>query len=195
MELNIIVVGTGGQGSVLAGKLLAAPAIKKGLFARTSETIGMAQRGGSVTSHVRFSDVPDGVPSPILGQKCADLLIAMELSETIRVLPLLKDDGVVITCNNAVFPTTGNYDPSVMSDYLNKAAPGALIADVTDFIEKNGAKTLNVFLLALAAESGNLPFTTDELEESVRENVPVKFLDVNLTAFNAGRRTYEKLKS
>jgi indolepyruvate ferredoxin oxidoreductase beta subunit len=195
MEYNIILVGTGGQGTVLAGKLLSTPAIKKGLFARTSETIGMAQRGGSVTSSVRISDNDDGVPSPLLGSKTADMLIAMELSETVRILHLLKDDGVIVTCNNAVFPTTGNYEPEEFLAYLKKAAPNALVADVSQFIEENGAKALNVFMLALAAETGKLPFTADELEESVRENIPAKFLEINLTAFNAGRKSHGKLKS
>jgi len=190
MEYNIIIAGTGGQGTVLAGKLLSTPAIKKGLFARTSETIGMAQRGGSVTSHVRFSDNDDAVPSPILGQKTADMLIAMELSETVRVLPLLKDNGVIFTCNNAVFPTTGNYEPEEFLTYLKKAAPDAFIADTAEFIKENGAKTLNVFLLGLAAASGNLPFTADELEEALRETIPAKFLEINLTAFGAGKEAY-----
>jgi len=195
MEYNIIIAGTGGQGTVLASKLISAPAIKKGLFARTTETIGMAQRGGCVTSHVRFSDSDDGVPSPMLGAGTVDLIIVMELSETIRHLYMLKNGGKVITCNNAVFPTTGNYEPNVMSDYLAKAAPDAIVADVSQYITTHGAKALNVFLLALAAESGNLPYTADEFEESLKEIIPQQHIGVNLTAVEEGRKCYGSLKS
>jgi len=190
MEYNIIISGTGGQGTVLASRLIAAAAIKKGLFARTSETIGMAQRGGCVTSHVRLAAGGKIPSSPILGAKTADMLIAMEIAEAVRVLPLLKDNGTVIACDHAVFPITGAYDKNEVTAYLQKIAPNARITACADFIAAHSAKALNVFLLAAAAESGKLPFTADELEEAVRENVPPKFLEINLTAFNAGKEAY-----
>ncbi|MCL2019432.1 MAG: indolepyruvate oxidoreductase subunit beta [Oscillospiraceae bacterium] len=194
MEYNIVIAGTGGQGTVLASKLLAGAAMKKGLFARTSETIGMAQRGGSVTSHVRFSENPAAISSPILGLKTADMLIVMELAETVRVLPLIKEGGAIFTCNNAVFPITGSYDASEVLEYLQKAAPDAFIADCINFMQKNkttGTKTLNVFMLGIAAASGELPFSADELEESIRKIISPRFLEINLTAFNAGKKLKE----
>jgi indolepyruvate ferredoxin oxidoreductase beta subunit len=190
MEFNIIISGTGGQGTVLASRLIASAAIKNGYFARTSETIGMAQRGGCVTSHVRLSDTAENNFSPILAQKSADMLIAMEIAEAVRVLPLLKPGGIVIACDHAVFPITGAYDKDEITAYLQQIAPDACITPCVDFIDRHSAKALNVFLLAAAAESGKLPFTPDDLEEAVRENIPKKFLEVNLTAFTAGKEAY-----
>ena len=197
MEYNIIIAGVGGQGTVLASKLIAAAAMKKGFSVRTSETIGMAQRGGCVTSHVRIASARrDAVRcatggnicfSPIIGQKSADMLISMELAETVRVLPLLKDGGTVISCNNAIFPTTGVYNKEEIFSFLKKNTPSAFIADCEDFIKENGTKTLNVYLLAAAAESKKLPFSTSELEEVVRQNIPPKFIELNLSAFKAGK--------
>jgi len=167
--------------------------MKKGLSARTSETIGMAQRGGCVTSHVRFTDDLNDVSSPIIGSKSADMIIAMELAETVRVLPLLKEGGAVMSCNNAVFPITGSYDADGVMAYLKKAAPDSTIADCQAFIKENGAKTLNVFLLALAAASGKLPISANELEEAVREAFcgNQKLLEINLKAFTAGKEAYK----
>jgi len=120
----------------------------------------------------------------------------MELAETVRVLPLLKDSGTVITCNNAVFPTTGAYNQDEILSYLQKNIPSVFIADSKEFIKQNGAKVLNTYLLGAAAQSEatvaseKFPFSVCELEEVVRENVPEKFIELNLTAFKAGKEEY-----
>ena len=189
MEFNVLISGTGGQGSVLASKLIAVAAQKKGFSARTTETIGMAQRGGCVTGHLRLTKDLEITASPILARKSADMILAMELAETVRVLPFLKDGGIVISCNNAVFPITGGYDKDEMMKFLKTTAPNALIADSSEFIAKNSAnaKALNVFVLSFAAANGKFPFDLNDLQAAICETIPEKFLELNLTAFNAGK--------
>lgn len=90
---NILLCGVGGQGTVLASKLIAYAAMKQGLAVRTSETIGMAQRGGCVVSHVRIGRMID---SPLVPRGSADLLLGFEPGETVRCLPYLRQGGTVI---------------------------------------------------------------------------------------------------
>src|SRR5690554_4392083 len=101
--INIIFAGVGGQGTVLASKLVAECAMNKGLNAHTAETIGMAQRGGSVVSHVRIGD---DVYSPLIPYGQTDLLIGFEPCEAVRNLHYLKRDGTVVVSNRIVTPTT-----------------------------------------------------------------------------------------
>ena len=120
--LNCLLAGVGGQGTVLASKLLAQAAIKQGLQARTAETIGMAQRGGCVVSHVRIGRESY---SPLITVGQADVLIGFEPAEAVRCLSYLKKGGTVIVSNNAIKPITDTfskvpYDEKVMLDYLKK---------------------------------------------------------------------------
>ena len=186
MEFNVLISGTGGQGSVLASKLIAVAAQRKGFSARTTETIGMAQRGGCVTGHLRLTKDLESTASPILARKSADMILAMELAETVRVLPFLKDGGIVISCNNAVFPITGGYDKDAMMEFLKKSAPDALVSDCTELMKTN-AKALNVFQLAFATANGKFPFDLSDLETAIRETIPEKFLKINLEAYSAGK--------
>ena len=119
MNKSCLICGVGGQGVVLASRILAKTAMNEQLFARTAETIGMAQRGGSVVSHVRFGET---VHSPLIPFCGADLILALEPAEAVRALDYLKQDGAVVVSKKAVRPVTatlsGSYDGKEMLDYL-----------------------------------------------------------------------------
>ena len=124
--MNCMIAGVGGQGTVLASKLIAAAAMRKGFDVRTTETIGMAQRGGCVVSHVRIGS---NISSPLIPIGAADAIIAFEPAEAVRALPYLSEDGVLIVMDTAVKPVTSSltgdrYQASDMINYLknNKKA-------------------------------------------------------------------------
>ena len=101
--IDILLAGVGGQGTVLAAKVLAQAAQNKGWQVRTAETIGMAQRGGSVVSHVRIGE---GAYSPLIAKGCADAIIAFEPAEAVRAFPYLKKGGSVTVSSSPVKPVT-----------------------------------------------------------------------------------------
>jgi len=173
MTFNCMIAGVGGQGTVLASKLIAAAAIKKGFDVRTTETIGMAQRGGSVFGHVR---VGENIFSPIIPLGGADALIGFEPAETVRQLPFLRKDGSIIVYNS------GNSD---MIQYLKENVQKLTVIEAWR-MTAHSVKTLNVFLLGAAVQSGLLPFDAETLKEVLREMLPERFLEMNLKAFEGG---------
>ena len=191
MIFNILISGIGGQGTVLASKLIAGAAIKCGLDVRTTETIGMAQRGGSVVGHTRIGD---NIFSPLILPGNADLLIAFEPSEAVRQLPFLSPEGTLIVCSNGVKPimdvlSAQTYEAGELINYITANVTKAIIIPGQPIIEKY-AKMLNVALLGVAAQSGVFPFDIEALKETISE-MP-KFKDENLTAFEIGRRLYNE---
>ena len=104
--IDILLAGVGGQGTVLAAKVLAQAAQSKGWQVRTAETIGMAQRGGNVTSHVRMGSNGEAVYSPLITPGTADMVIALEPGEAARALPYLAPAGVLVTATTAIQPVT-----------------------------------------------------------------------------------------
>lgn len=182
---NILLCGVGGQGTVLASKLIAFAAMEKGLQVRIAETIGMAQRGGSVVSHVRIGSE---IHSPLLAKRTADVLIAFEPAEAVRCISYLKQDGTVIVNRKAVRPVTaslqGTYaDGSEMLDYLQEQAESVTILDGEAICDACGSsKVLNIVLLAAAAQSGGLNITPEELKSAIRKRLPQQFHALNLRA-------------
>ena len=189
MSRNIILCGVGGQGTVLASRLISAAAMKEGLPVQSAETIGMAQRGGSVFSHIRIGE---GVNTPMISLGQADLILGFELGETVRQLPYLKEGGKVIAADRAVMPVTaslsGGYDPSVMKSYLQANVPDLTIVEVEEAFKKLGSsKILNLLLLGSALHTGSLGLSETAMLGAVNENVPPKFLELNLKALNYTR--------
>lgn len=190
MSTNVILAGVGGQGAVLASKLLARAAMGRGLPVKTAETIGMAQRGGSVFSHVRIGA---GVHSPLIGRGRADAIVAFEPAEAARQLPFLRAHGMVVTSDAPVVPVsaaTGGpaYDlPAIMS-YLRSAVgeKNLVVVDAAAAERTLGtAKALNVVLLGAAARAGALgPVTADDLADAVRATVRPAFVELDLAALN-----------
>lgn len=195
MKLNCILAGVGGQGTVLASKLIAGAAMEKGLPARTAETIGMAQRGGSVVSHVRIGE---GVFSPLVPKKTADIIIGFEPGEAVRCLDYLKPGGVVVIADKAVRPVTdslgkSSYHGEDMLRYLQETGGKVIVLSVDDVVRETGSeKTLNVALLGAAAESGVLGLTSEELAIALRRRLPEKFHQPNQNALDAGIRAAKK---
>ena len=183
MQKNILLTGVGGQGTVLASKLIAAAAMQKGLPVMSAETIGMAQKGGSVFSHLRIGA---GVMSPMIRRGTADLLLAFEPAEAVRMLPYLKEGGTVVVNSHPVMPVTAalkgtDYTGREMIAYLQDTVPDLLVIDGWQAMQELGnPKVLNVVMLGAALKSGALDFLTEEdLLEAVRAKVKPRFVALN----------------
>lgn len=185
MVTSCLLCGVGGQGIVLASKLIAASAMEKGMLVRTAETIGMAQRGGCVVSHVRYGDKVNSSMIPVGG---ADVIIAFEPAEAVRNLAYLKKNGTVIVNKKAVMPVTASlggssYSGEEMLDYLRKNVKNLVVADGDRICAECGSpKVLNVALLACAANSGALGISVDELKNAIGNRVNPKFRELNFKA-------------
>lgn len=182
---NILLCGVGGQGTVLASKILAKSAMARGETVHTAETIGMAQRGGSVVSHVRIGD---GCYSPLIAHGQADVIVAFEPAEAVRNLVYLKEGGTVVVSNTAVKPVTDalaktDYDAQVMLDYLSRQKLKLIQVDGEAIIAKCGsAKVLNIALLGAAARANCIGMTVSDLRHIIETTLAPKFQQMNLQA-------------
>ena len=185
IEKNIILCGVGGQGTVLASRLLAATAMRLGLEIKTAETIGMAQRGGSVVSHIKIGK---NVHSPIIGEKEADLILGFEIAETLRNLSYLKDGGKIVTSSCPVIPVNAMLGgPPYLLDeitaYLKAVVPDITLIDTISAAKDLGSeKIVNVLMLGQAAKAGLLGFGTEDIMETIKELLPPKLQEINLKA-------------
>lgn len=192
MSKNIILCGVGGQGTILASRLIASACMNKDLPILTAETIGMAQRGGSVFSHVRIGE---GANSPMIAKGQADLIIGFEPGETVRQLPFLRKGGAVVVSNRPVMPVSAlvgksGYDGAEMIRYLQAKVEHLTVVDADRAAgELNSTKTLNVVLLGAAMESGQLGLTKSDLEQAIRQRVPEKLWDLNLKSLEYCSKT------
>jgi len=186
---NCLLCGVGGQGTVLASRIIAAAAMKKGLFARTAETIGMAQRGGSVVSHVRIGET---VTSPMIPQGKADVLIGFEPGEAAANLEYLKQDGIVIVCRSEVTPVTASlgqsgYNGAACVDYLRKQAARCYLIDADEICSACGSsKVLNVALVGALAASGAMDLNIDDIEAVLKERLKPQLVEMNRKALSMG---------
>lgn len=189
MGKNCLLCGVGGQGVVLASKLIAYAAMEKGMNVRTSETIGMSQRGGSVVSHVRMGEL---VYSPMIPKKSADVMIAFEPAEAVRNLQYLKADGVLVVDKKAVKPVTATlsqsqYDGQEELAYLQKKVKNLYMIDGEEICRQAGSsKVLNVVLLGVALGSGVLDIQLDEMKEEIKKHVKPQFVEMNIKALSLG---------
>lgn len=190
---NVLLVGVGGQGTVLAAKVLAQAAQEKGWKVRTAETIGMAQRGGSVVSHVRIGDDGEEVSAPLLALGTADVVIAFEPAEAARAVSYLKPDGVMVTATTALQPVTAALSTTPyrattvvarLREQLDNAATFVAVDDATLCAEVGSQKVLNTLLLAKAVETESLPLDLDDLRRAVEACVKPRFVDLNLAAID-----------
>lgn len=193
--MNCILCGVGGQGTVLASKLIAQSAINQNLPAKTAETIGMAQRGGCVVSHVR---VGSDIYSPIIPKHQADILIGFEPAEAVRNLSYLKTDGTIIVSKKAVMPVTSSlsstaYSGDDMISYLQQIASHVFIVDTDNIcLQCGSSKVMNVALLGAAVASGVLNITIDEMTETLRQKVKPQFFSMNEKALRLGAESVQK---
>jgi indolepyruvate ferredoxin oxidoreductase beta subunit len=205
MKFNCLITGVGGQGTVLMARLIGNAAILRDADVLGAETIGMAQRGGSVVSHIR---VGTGPRSPLIPPGRADLVIAFEPAEAVRVLPYLAPDGRLLALDRGIAPVTSSlavnkgggantgYDPSAMTAYLRQNLGDRLsLIDGEDLIRRCGnARVINTALLGAAIKLGLLPFTAAEIAEVIKTRLPPKFVEMNLTAFKTGQEEVRSVK-
>lgn len=186
---NILIVGVGGQGTLLASVLLGNLALTKGYDVKLSEVHGMAQRGGSVVTHVKVSE--DTVNSPLIEEGDADVIIAFEELEAYRWLPYLKKGGTIYVNTQQILPMPvimgqAEYPENIMK-VLEQEAGTVKAFDALSIAEKCGSvKAVNVVLLGAASK--DLPFDEDAWIKVIEENVKPKFIELNKKAFELGRQ-------
>ncbi|MGD9666042.1 MAG: indolepyruvate oxidoreductase subunit beta [Synergistaceae bacterium] len=195
MFSSIVIAGVGGQGTLLASKILSEAAQRRGLFVRTSETIGMAQRGGSVSSHIRIGsqDV-----SPVIPLRHADVLIGFELAEAARQLNRLKPNASAVVNVDCIIPTNvalrqgEYYCDEYLSAIKNNIGRGFCINAAPMAIEAGDARTLNIVLLGFSVGAGILPFEEDEIREAMECCIKPRLLEINRKAFLMGAEAARK---
>lgn len=185
---NILIVGVGGQGTLLASVLLGNLALSGGYDVKLSEVHGMAQRGGSVVTHVKISK--EGVSSPLIEEGDADVIIAFEELEAYRWLPYLKKGGTMYVNTQQILPMPvilGQAEyPENIRETLEEKAGTVKAFDALKIAEECGSvKAVNVVLLGAASK--DLPFDEDAWLKVIEENVKPKFIDLNKKAFELGR--------
>lgn len=183
---NVIICGTGGQGILLASEILCSAAMFAGNDVKKSEVHGMAQRGGSVSSHVRFGEK---VYSPLVEKGTADLILSMEKMEGLRWAPFLAPKGILLSCDLEIMPMTVNTGDAEYPDVIElmkeqsiscRWIPAFEIAE-----ELGNLRVVNVVLIG--AVSPYLPIEEEYWNKAIEKRVPPKALDVNLKAFRKGR--------
>ena len=194
MNKSILLCGVGGQGTVLASKLIAAAFMQSGEVVHSAETIGMAQRGGSVTSHVRIGE---SAFSPLIPSGCADLILAFEPAEAVRNLPLLRENGAVIANRVPVKPITDmSYDGAEAVDYLKKNVKNAIIVDAEEICREFGSsKFFNIAILGVACAAGKLGLSREQILAEIEKRVPEKYLEQNIKPFQKGERIGESYEA
>ncbi len=192
---DILICGVGGQGTVLASKLIASAAMSENNIVHSAETIGMAQRGGSVTSHVRIGQ---NAFSPLIPDHCADLILSFEPAEAVRNLKFLKKDGAVIVNSQPIKPITETldntgYDGSNMIEYLKQNCKTCIIVDGKYFSDNLGSsKFFNIAILGVACGANKLGLDKDSLIKQIETKVKEKFVEVNKKAFELGIKIGEE---
>ena len=192
---RLVIAGVGGQGTLLASRLIAQSAIDVGLPVKIGETYGMAQRGGPVMGHIQMGE---GVESPQIRPGEADVLLGFEIGEGVRRgVTYLKAGGLALV-NTRKFPPVEVI--SGMMEYPSEDSLLSLLGEVTSRVVTFDATALaelagdaiatNMVLLGAIVESGELPFRGDVVIEALRKSVRATFLETNLKAFRMGRTAY-----
>ncbi|MGB4172610.1 MAG: indolepyruvate oxidoreductase subunit beta [Candidatus Methanoculleus thermohydrogenotrophicum] len=185
-SFDILIVGIGGQGTVLASNVIGEACIIENRSVRSAETHGMAQRGGSVESHIRV----DGKFGSLITPGTADLLIAFDLLEALRYRHYLPEGGRLVVNRHLVVPT------SVYQQELAVPDEESILAALSDLdvtcidaagLAEEAGSSLSQNIVMLGAASGDIPLRPETLEEAVRRHVPPKTVAVNVEAFRLGR--------
>lgn len=185
---NILMAGVGGQGVILASEMTAEVMIKAGFDVKKSEVHGMAQRGGSVNSHVRFGQK---VHSPIIGDGRVDILFSFELLETMRYLDTLKNDPFILVNNQKILPpsvTMGKDTyPDNIPELLSKKYPRFELFDAFEIARQAGnVKALNVAFVG--ALSRHFDIEERLWQEAIKKMLPQKLVELNLKVFSMARK-------
>ena len=187
--LSVSIAGIGGQGSVLAARILAQAAQSKGWQVRTAETIGMAQRGGNVISHVRMGDAGEAVYSPLPAEQSIDVLIALEPGEALRALPYVKQEGLIVMAQKPRPPIgrAGDevYDARALIEELYHLPYTVVTVDDEALTNLIGSKkALNIIMLASALKEMDGAISLDDMKQVVAACVKPQFLEMNMGAID-----------
>lgn len=191
---NVVITGVGGQGNVMASRVLAGMLVAKGFYVTIGETFGMSQRGGSVMSHLRISQKSVWSPQIPLGQ--ADIIVALEPSEALRVISRYGNPDVVVLSNcRVVYPIgviTGDDDyPSMkkVKDIFDKLTASNRLVDATSIAMELGNPILsNIVMIGALAKTALLPIDRRAFEKEISRNVAADKRGANLAAFDAGAK-------
>ena len=185
MTTNIMIVGVGGQGTLLTSRIIGKAALEQGFDVKISEVHGMAQRGGSVVTFVRFGDK---VSEPVVEEGQADLVIAFERLEALRYAHFLKKDGVLVVNDCRIDPMTVTIGAREYPENILEQLQGAHTVYTIDgnavAAELGNSKVLNSVVLGLAAK--HLPFPQETWIDMIEKTVPPKTVELNKRAFLAG---------
>lgn len=199
MEIfKIVVAGVGGQGTLLASRILAEAAIRAGMHVKIGETYGMAQRGGPVMGHIQIGGEPN---NPQIRKEEADVLIGFEPAEAVRRgVTYLKKDGLALINSRKTAPVEV---VSGMVPYPDIDELVGLIEQVTDNIhlfdatgvaeEAGDPITTNIVMLGALVESGLLPYSEETVLETLKDSLRPQFLEMNMRAFALGKKAYSSL--
>lgn len=182
---SIMIVGVGGQGTLLASRILGNTVISQGYDVKVSEVHGMSQRGGSVVTYVRYGEK---VHSPIIDKGAADIILAFELLEAKRALPYLKKGGKIIVNSQEIDPMpviigACEYPANIAEELKNTVA--TTVVDALSLAKAAGnQKAVNVVLIGVMAKNTEIPY--EVWVETIKNTVPEKFLEINLKAFDLG---------
>ena len=185
---NIMIVGVGGQGSLLASKLLGRLLTNEGFDVKVSEVHGMSQRGGSVVTYVRYGEK---VYSPIVDKGEADFIVSFEKLEAARYAQYLKPDGRIIVNSQEVDPMpviigAMEYPHAALDNLGAKGVKIDCIDALTPALEAGSAKAVNIVLMGRLSKY--LDISPEKWECAIRESVAEKFVEMNLKAFELGRK-------
>ena len=183
---DILIVGVGGQGTLLASRILGNLAISLGYDVKLSEVHGMAQRGGSVVTHVRYGEK---VYAPTIDEAGADIIVAFEKLEAYRWIGKLKKDGKVFVNTQEIAPMpviTGAVKyPENIEASIKESVPNAVFVDALSIAREAGnAKAVNTVLIGVLAKY--MDIEKEAFIDAIKKTVPERFLDINLVAFEKG---------
>ncbi|MBQ8961723.1 MAG: indolepyruvate oxidoreductase subunit beta [Ruminococcus sp.] len=185
MQTNILICGVGGQGIVLASKLIAATAMEHDIPVMSAETIGMAQKGGSVFSFLRLGE---DIYCPMFPEGSADIIIGFEPAEAVRMLPYLKKGGQVVVNTHPIMPVTAtlkgsDYTGQEMLDYIERNVQNSAFIDGETACREIGSpKVLNMIMLGAAVRRGTIPFSVEDIEATMLRTVKPQFAELNSRA-------------
>jgi indolepyruvate ferredoxin oxidoreductase, beta subunit len=190
-SFDVLIVGIGGQGTILASNILGGACLIEGRHVKGAETHGMAQRGGSVESHIRI----DGQFGPLIAPGTAEVVIAFDMLEALRYSYYLKKGGILVMNRQLVVPTSvfmqGLPEPTE-EEILQRLAPYRLCTIDADHLAREAGSPLTQNIVMLGAASRFLPLKHESLAEAVSGLVPPKTLEVNRKAFELGRQAGEQ---
>jgi indolepyruvate ferredoxin oxidoreductase beta subunit len=194
-KFDLLLTGVGGQGNILASDIIGEVALTAGYDVKKTDTLGMAQRGGSVVSHVRLAEK---VYSPLIQEGGVDILLAFEKLEGVRWANYLRPGGIAIINDHALPPLSVNLgaekypsDAEVIQLLQQRAGKIYLVPGTLKANELGNARTLNIFMLGCL--SVFLPFTVPDWQNAVQKHLPEKLWQLNLAAFAAGRKEVENV--